>query len=1128
VTLVGTNFGGWDTTVKVRIGSTAATTITWMSTSAVVARTGPGQPASWMQVTLSVATSRGSARDALSFDAAQVTGVAPHNSGSRGSSNITILGLNFGILPLPVSASLGDTACSWAEWRSDTSILCTPPLASPGGPRRVWLGKGGGDLKGGGHLSAPSVPALFSHDTPVLKAVTPSSANMKGGTSLVLTGANFGAVDGSLEAYLGGTPCDSLSWTSDSSMTCATQPSSPGTVPVCVKMPETQGVPSSATPSFTSALLPPCNGAEQGFLNNSLRFLHVETSAPVAVLTTPPPLSSVYVERDCSGGAVLSTNSEGCNALLPDGQGVFIPPGVWPVTERGKVSVTVVGETISMMTAEALQDALLISSVLYLQPTGTEFKLGAVEVKLIFDSNVLTNAGSRIVAVQKYNNNTKKWERLTNTSTSCRSRSAVVNMSATPATSGTSRQTRCNSSYAHASTTSFSYYAAFLVFPQEPVRVPLQPPTSAKVSDSSMWGRLTYVERLLIVLVPSLASLLLLALCLFNFCHWKQPDKHNETVVNTVPDLELSTVETPLVFSPGEGSEGAPAHTPTYTPTSSRPTLEEIRSMVRQEVHEEFEKEKSHLSHINSSRLSDLNITGGSASPATSPSSRAASKMIGRHMSQETRHMSQETPTIGTESRNESGTISPQSIGLRMAELEQQEKEAHKFITRAQQEKHLILTSAQYQISLVSPRLSMSARPSAGGGRGAGAPMDMDSLMRLDNTDNGPVDGRMLSHVHSGSSGEGQEGAGARAESRGAIASRGIPQGAGLDGHEPWALQQTSLGGHGQRTREADAEGETGRRRETERLWALDKAAQIHEERQSESRRGTREEVSARQAVMDTHVALRSAAAQTLPVGEWETMSWENRLSVLEKAFSPSSKGKILGGLHASNGRSNGSQISIQRNRDSFTPAPPLQEVVQDMHMHLGAQSFVSDDSSTNFQSPHMARTPTVHSPCESPEAYVTSASDVVSEQNLGWGHGSPEPLPLVEEEYNIALTLHQEASWLLPHGEVDMVVFSQVAQELKRDVTQAMDLPQSAVEIEDLDSCSEGVLLHLKLMHKSLPADGPTPSRRLTDLAKQVEDASSPLRLSRATMTAFRASANGPRLNFTCGPVDAVGTGNE
>jgi len=27
-----------------------------------------------------------------------------------------------------------------------------------------------------------------------------------------------------------------------------------------------------------------------------------------------------------------------------------------------------------------------------------------------------------------------------------------------------------------------------------------------------------------------------------------------------------------------------------------------------------------------------------------------------------------------------------------------------------------------------------------------------------------------------------------------------------------------------------------------------------------------------------------------------------------------------------------------------------VEQVVQDMHMHLGAQSFVSDDSSTNFQ----------------------------------------------------------------------------------------------------------------------------------------------------------------------------------
>jgi len=61
------------------------------------------------------------------------------------------------------------------------------------------------------HIHTHPNTQTHSHDMPVLKALTPSSANMKGGTSLVLTGANFGAVDGSLEAYLGGTPCDSLS-----------------------------------------------------------------------------------------------------------------------------------------------------------------------------------------------------------------------------------------------------------------------------------------------------------------------------------------------------------------------------------------------------------------------------------------------------------------------------------------------------------------------------------------------------------------------------------------------------------------------------------------------------------------------------------------------------------------------------------------------------------------------------------------------------------------------------------------------------------------------------------------------------------------------------------------------------
>jgi len=72
---------------------------------------------------------------------------------------------------------------------------CTPPLASPGGPRRVWLGKGGGDLKGGGHLSAPSVPALFrSLSCSLLLSLVRSLSHARARVrcrSLALTGARL-------------------------------------------------------------------------------------------------------------------------------------------------------------------------------------------------------------------------------------------------------------------------------------------------------------------------------------------------------------------------------------------------------------------------------------------------------------------------------------------------------------------------------------------------------------------------------------------------------------------------------------------------------------------------------------------------------------------------------------------------------------------------------------------------------------------------------------------------------------------------------------------------------------------------------------------------------------------------
>ena len=75
-------------------------------------------------------------------------------------------------------------------------------------------------------------------------------------------------------------------------------------------------------------------GGGDGFLNNSFSYVYIETSAPPPIITTPVPPDMNYAEADCSGGVALSTNAQSCSALLPDGQGVQIPPGALFVSQE--------------------------------------------------------------------------------------------------------------------------------------------------------------------------------------------------------------------------------------------------------------------------------------------------------------------------------------------------------------------------------------------------------------------------------------------------------------------------------------------------------------------------------------------------------------------------------------------------------------------------------------------------------------------------------------------------------------------------------------------------------------------------------------------------------------------------
>ena len=287
------------------------------------------------------------------------------------------------------------------------------------------------------------------------------------------------------------------------------------------------------------------------YLNNSFSYVYVETSAPPPVFTTPAPPNMIYVEKDCSNGQALSTNAASCDALLPDGQGVSIPPGVWPTTARAPVSVTLVSDEKSkeLMTDAALQGALPISNVLYLQPTGTRFTLGLVTVRIKFDGNVLKSAGSRVLVVQRFNSTSVQWERVDNSSSTSQG----------------------NTTFALGETARFSYYGAFLALP-----LPPGPPTTA--SGNMLWNRLKYAEKVLIIVVPILVALCLVA-CFFYVRSKQGAEK---------PNLDLSFREAG-VASPKSAYNHLQA-------AGEEGLLQHIRSIVREEVHEGLEVERQERS----------------------------------------------------------------------------------------------------------------------------------------------------------------------------------------------------------------------------------------------------------------------------------------------------------------------------------------------------------------------------------------------------------------------------------------------------------------------------------------------------------------------------------------------------
>jgi hypothetical protein len=213
VTLMGTNFGGKDSNVKVQIGESQCATSYWMTATqmACVAKVGVG---SSKALTLEVNGLQGTFFLAFSYDSPIVTQAGPVNMPVTVGTSVTVDGTNFGAQDSGFEVAIGLTKCLSSVYVSTTQLKCAPTPGAGAGVSAYVVGSVG---------SNADKAYEFSYDSPVLShAGSVTNGPTSGGNTITITGVNFGssALASPRSGVVALSECRATVWTSDSSITC--------------------------------------------------------------------------------------------------------------------------------------------------------------------------------------------------------------------------------------------------------------------------------------------------------------------------------------------------------------------------------------------------------------------------------------------------------------------------------------------------------------------------------------------------------------------------------------------------------------------------------------------------------------------------------------------------------------------------------------------------------------------------------------------------------------------------------------------------------------------------------------------------------------------------------------------
>ncbi len=236
VTITGTNFGATQGGSTLTFNGTTASPETWSATS-ITANVPVGATTGNVVVTVSSQPSNGYLFT-VTIPAPNITNIQP-NPATVGTS-VTITGTNFGATQGGSTLTFNGTTASPATW-SATSITVPVPVGATTGNVVVTVG----GQPSNGYLFTVTPPA------PTITNILPNPATV--GTSVTITGTNFGATQGGSALTFNGTTASPATWSATSITVPVPVGATTGNVVVTVGSQPSNGYPFTVSTGATPA-----------------------------------------------------------------------------------------------------------------------------------------------------------------------------------------------------------------------------------------------------------------------------------------------------------------------------------------------------------------------------------------------------------------------------------------------------------------------------------------------------------------------------------------------------------------------------------------------------------------------------------------------------------------------------------------------------------------------------------------------------------------------------------------------------------------------------------------------------------------------------------------------------------